>query len=451
MPTITLTENSDIFIDSNNTGDTILGLGGNDRITGGSGNDTINGGSGNDTLTGGAGADTLIGGTGADTFADTMAGLNGDHILDFSIGDRIQVSDLTTPNFGLTATGITFGSNNFVAVDNLGPGRLITRSVQGGGFELRLQADAHNDFNGDGISDILWRSDSGTLTNWLGQSNGGFTTNWANANLTIPTNWSVAGTGDFNGDGRVDLLIRRSTGQITDWLSTQNGGFTANDANASNFAPTSWHVVGTGDFNGDGHDDILWRDNSGAMTDWLGTANGGFSDNWSNAGTNVPTDWTISSTGDFNGDGREDILWRNSAGVVTDWLATENSGFATNWTGASFGVPLSWQVAGTGDFNGDGFSDVLWRNNDGSMVAWIGNANGGFSADWAHAPTGVGPEWHLAEIGDFNGDGRDDVLWRNDNGQITEWLGNPNGGFIDNSGIAATNVANSWHVHDPFL
>ena len=45
--------------------------------------------------------------------------------------------------------------------------------------------------------------------------------------------------------------------------------------------PTAWHVDGTGDFNGDGRDDILWRHNSGTLTNWLGTANGSFADNCS--------------------------------------------------------------------------------------------------------------------------------------------------------------------------
>ena len=100
MPTINLTNNSDNFIDSD-VADTINGLAGNDQIDGRGGDDLIDGGSGNDIVTGGAGLDTLTGGTGADTFLDTMAGLNGDHITDLSIGDRIQITDLTSPNFGL--------------------------------------------------------------------------------------------------------------------------------------------------------------------------------------------------------------------------------------------------------------------------------------------------------------------------------------------------------------
>lgn len=452
MTTYTLTNNSDNQIFSDNP-ETIYALGGNDQIDARGGNDTIDGGSGDDILTGGLGLDTLTGGTGADTFRDTMAGLNGDHITDLSIGDSIEITDLTTPNFAISGNTITYGpgSADFITVDGLGPGRFIIRSLTGGGYELHLQSPAENDFNGDGISDVLWLNDNGTLTDWLGTSNGSFTTNWANANTTLPGNLTIVGTGDFNGDGHPDILLRDTNGTITNWLSTSGGGFIDNSANSSNFAPTSWTVVGTGDFNADGHDDILWRDTSGALTDWLGTANGGFSNNWSNAGTSVPTNWTVVGTGDFNGDGSADILWRDSTGIVTDWLATETSGFTTNWGALSTGVPLSWSVAGTGDFNGDGITDVLWRNTDGTLVDWLGDSNGGFTANWAHAPSGVGPEWTIAAIGDFNGDAQDDILWRNSNGQVTEWLGTTNGGFTDNSATASTSVATAWHVHDPFL
>ena len=72
------------------------------------------------------------------------------------------------------------------------------------------------------------------------------------------------------------------------------------------------HALAQNDFDGGGKSDILWRSDSGAMTDWTGLANGGFHDNAANAFTNVPTAWQVAGTGDFNGDGHSDILWRNS-------------------------------------------------------------------------------------------------------------------------------------------
>ena len=113
--------------------------------------------------------------------------------------------------------------------------------------------------------------------------------------LTHSPGWTVAATGDFNGDGRVDILWRNTTnGALSDWLGTANGGFVNNDAHAATSAPTSWTIAGTGDFNGDGITDILWRNTTtGALSDWLGTSSGGFVNNDANAATSAPTNWSI--------------------------------------------------------------------------------------------------------------------------------------------------------------
>ena len=59
------------------------------------------------------------------------------------------------------------------------------------------------------------------------------------------------------------------------------------------FVPLSWQVAQVGDYNGDGRDDILWRNNDGRITDWLGLANGGYFDNAANGMTTVPTAWHV--------------------------------------------------------------------------------------------------------------------------------------------------------------
>jgi hypothetical protein len=431
--------------------DTFFGLGGNDQLRGFGGNDHLDGGSGNDFLIGGDGLDTLTGGTGADTFQDTMAGLNGDHITDFSIGDRIQITDLTDPNsIHVTATGITY-SGCSITVDGLGSGRLIVRALQGSGYEIRFQEPAHNDFNGDGRSDVLWRnSTTGDVTNWLGQMNGGFAGNtdaaWNNASLS----WHIAGTGDFNGDGRSDILWRSDSGEITNWLGKSDGGFAGNIANADNHIDSSWQVAATGDFNGDGRDDILWQNSNGTVTDWLGQANGGFAGNLANAENSASAGWHVVGTGDFNGDGRDDVLWRNDNGDVTDWLGQTNGGFVGNTAFAYNYASLAWHIVGVGDFNGDDRDDILWRSDDGQVTNWLGNANGGFTGNLANANNHIDAQWTTVEVGDFNGDGRDDILWQNtDTGTVTDWLGQPNGSFIGNGANASNHVDAGWHVQPP--
>ena len=290
-----------------------IGGGGADRITGNSaanalqgrnGMDTLVGNAGNDTLTGGAHSDTLTGGAGNDTFRDTAAALSTDTITDFSIGDRIVITDASLASFTFSLSGNTlFYTGGSVTLAGGISGAIVAKAAAGGGVELVLQAaaaadDTRSDFNGDGRDDLLLRHDSGPFTNWLGQEDGGFVGNDANAWTALPTSWSIAGTGDFNGDGRDDLLLRHDSGPFTNWLGQADGGFAGNDANAWTALPTSWHIEGVGDFNGDGNDDLLLRHDSGAFTNWLGQADGGFAGNDANAWTALPNSWHV-ETSDF--------------------------------------------------------------------------------------------------------------------------------------------------------
>jgi hypothetical protein len=285
---------------------------------------------------------------------------------------------------------------------------------------------------------------------WLGTASGGFAGNGAHFSTTVSADWQVEGTGDFNGDGRVDILWRNtSTGQIADWLGTMTGGFEANGANSRSAVSTAWHVAGVGDFNGDGRSDILWINDAGMVADWLGTATGGFAGNGANSANTVAADWDVAGVGDFNGDGRSDVLWRNTAtGQVMDWLGAPNGGFAKNAANSISIVSASWQVAGVGDFDGDTRSDILWRNSATGQVAdWLGTLSGGFIGNGANSAHALSTNWQVAAIGDYNGDTRSDILWRNTaTGEVTDWLGTAAGGFADNSAYAAAPVDTHWHV-----
>jgi len=256
----------------------------------------------------------------------------------------------------------------------------------------------------------------------------------------------VAGTGDFNGDGRNDLLLRHDSGAVTDWLGQADGGFFSNHAAASYTLPAGWDVAGTADFNGDGRDDVLLRHDNGTITEWLGQANGGFFSNHAVAAYGLATAWQVAGTGDFNGDGRGDLLLRHDNGAVTNWLGQADGSFFSNHAAASYTLPAGWDVAGVGDFNGDGRDDLLLRHDNGTITDWLGQANGGFLSNHAAANYPLATAWDVASVGDFNGDGRDDLLLRHDNGTVTDWLGQADGGFFSNHAAANYWLPDPWQV-----
>jgi FG-GAP-like repeat len=136
------------------------------------------------------------------------------------------------------------------------------------------------------------------------------------------------------------------------------------------------------------------------------------------SGTNNGLASNTTNTHDFNGDGKSDILWRNTNGDVDVWLMNGMQILS----GTDFAnVSTGWSIVGTGDFNGDGKSDILWRNTNGDVDIWLMN---GFQILSATDFANVSTDWSIVGTGDFNGDGKSDILWRNTNGDVDIWLMN---------------------------
>ena len=100
---------------------------------------------------------------------------------------------------------------------------------------------------------------------------------WRDDVPTVPTSWHIAGTGDFNGDGR-DESCGASNGRSPNGSARTMAASRSTDANTLARSPTAGRSPRTGDFNGDGRDESCGARTNGAVTDWLGQANGGFVD-----------------------------------------------------------------------------------------------------------------------------------------------------------------------------
>lgn len=105
---------------------------------------------------------------------------------------------------------------------------------------------------------------------------------------------------------------------------------------------------------------------------------------------------------DFDGDGASDILWRNTSGNNIIWKSANS--LTPQYV---YSLSTAWKVVGVADFSGDGRADILWRNG-GANVVWTSGL-----ATSPQAISSVPSYWSVAGTGDFNGDGRADILWRN--------------------------------------
>jgi predicted Zn-dependent protease len=303
-----------------------------------------------------------------------------------------------------------------------------------------------NDFNGDGRSDILWRNSLSGDTYIWNMNGTAISAQGYVRQVDVSSGWQIQGTGDFNGDGRSDVLWQNTnSGQTYIW--TMNGNTIAAEGYVRQLDISSgWQIQGTGDFNGDGRSDIFWRNTKSGET-YV----------WNMNGTTIASEgyvqsvgtssaWQVQSVGDFNGDGRSDVLWRNSSSSETYVWLMNGTTIASQGNIQSIGANSGWQVQGTGDFNGDGRSDVLWYNpSSGQTTIWKMN---GIAIDSQDPSQSVGAEsgWQVQSIGDFNSDGRSDVLWRNTNSGAT-YVWTMNGSTISQQGYSQTVNSNSgWQA-----
>ena len=286
--------------------------------------------------------------------------------------------------------------NSWIVGSDSGAAIWIPKSAQG----TAVQAQGRRDLNGDGTGDLLWTRGY-DLAAWFmnGTSASGY---WADGAYSYGLF-----TGDFNGDGRTDLLRTADSSKVV--LSLASGGGFSTTTLRDYSQP--YFVAGTGDFDGDGKTDILWWNPYEGYSIWLMDGAGAKAV----GAVAAPAGTHVAMIGDFNGDGRADIAWMGDDGHFE--LSLMN-GFAATPGGQIRPAGTGFVPVAVADFNGDGRMDIVWSHPDGRQSLWL--MNGAAMIDSTSlVPAGTG--WSVSRVADLNGDGKADLIWSHTDGSQAGW------------------------------
>jgi hypothetical protein len=284
-----------------------------------------------------------------------------------------------------------------------------------GGGEIRGQVlPVRRDFSGDGRSDVVWRHFT-SGENYLYPMDGTAILGGEGYVRTVADlDWKMATFGDFNGDGKMDIFWRHAT-TGENYIYLMDGTSIIGEGYIRTVADLNWGPD-AGDFNGDGKTDIFWRNDATGenyvyLMDGLSIVGEGYLRTVADLG------WYVAGIGDFNGDGKADLVWRNDGQgpergqnyiYMMDGTTIINEGYLRTV------ADMSWDIAGVADFDGDGRADILWRNfatGENYLYPMAGLA---IRSTEGYLRTVADQTWRVVAVGDFNGDGRADILWRND-------------------------------------
>ena len=356
-------------------------------------------------------------------------------------------------------TVFAYGGTVFVSGSTDGITTIANPSSTDGTFTNGLPILA--DVDGDGKTDVIW-NDVDTYARGLASGNVGvWLSNWEGGtgsfSVVTPTpsglNDNIRFSADVNARGLSDIIWFESDQKghadgnpapVVLWNATSTGDFSVSSALSPSGIDNNFYPI-SGDFNGDGRQDILWqRDAKSCNTSseqldarilWMSlggdtysvTTNVNGADAYmgdcsygdglsSHRGT-----FRVLGTGDFNGDGKTDIYWEADSGDRAYvyrrlWLSNGDGTFAVIMNvGGKDNDYTNYKKVRVVDFNGDGVSDIFFEDNTYERrSAWMGHGDGTFdiveNLNGANGDIGS----YFPFFGDFDGDGRADIYWANE-------------------------------------
>jgi hypothetical protein len=365
---------------------------------------------------------------------------------DFNKDGKLDFATTSTGNSSPNIVSVAFGKGDgtFQTASNY---VLDSQNVSTGNVISIVSAD----LNGDGYPDIATLSNRGLLEVLLNKGDGTFPVTPAYYFVGEDYNDSsfphMLAVGDFNKDGHPDLVAVDNQQDSAAVLLNNGDGTFASPAYYV-FADRSAASVAVADINGDGNPDfVISTQMDDSATIFLGNGDGTFRgvrdylplSISAGISTNIPAPATV-GFGDFNGDGKMDMAVVDSANnAVTIYL---NNGDGTFKESANYSTGASGSTIGVGDLNGDGKPDLVVGLNSAcggntGFGVLLGNGDGTFKPVVAYANSTSGGCVSTLALADVNGDGRLDVIANSENSATNAsfWVSLGNGDGTFQQGI----------------
>ena len=300
-------------------------------------------------------------------------------------------------------------------------------------------------------------SDLGPITHSVAPvSNTTYTATFSTSCLSLPP----LDLGDFNSDGHPDLIWQQTTGmgQVTAWYL---GGTSGVDflnwswLNSSN--NSGWRVVAAADFNGDDIPDLVWMNTATRQVtvNYYGGPGGAMLTGWNWLNNVGIPGWSVVAVADFDGNGVPDLVWQNDTTrqVTVNYYGGAGGAFLTGWNWLnSTGIP-GWKVVAAADFDGNGVPDLVWMNTTTRQVTvnYYSGPGGATLTGWNWLNSPGIPGWTVVGANDFDSNGVPDLVCQNDTtSQLTvNYYGGTGGATVIGWNWISSGGVPGWHAIVP--